>query len=203
MEIAREFLFGRLGEGGQVACAGQLRVIGQTGGVDKIGLRHAQSMGLAGHSPCKTIFIARELFADSDRDVVRRAGDDRLDGVFDADRLAGGNAKLGWRLRRRMFRNGNLRLQRDLAAVEFFKQQVERHDFGQRRRMTSGVLIHAVKRLARIFVDHDGRERGVSRRASPPTVGLPRVVMMVNMAPITRLRWRGARADRQGRQSYS
>ena len=92
--------------------------------------------------------------------VVGRLGDQPLDGVLDLEAVAGFDAELGRRLARRLLGNRHHGVERDLAGLQAFEQQVQRHDLGQRRRVARGVGIGGMQHTAVVGVDHDG---GVGR----------------------------------------
>jgi hypothetical protein len=54
------------------------------------------------HHLGEALLVAGDVLGDGRGDVVRRFRDDGLDGALDVDRLAGGEAELGRRLRRCM-----------------------------------------------------------------------------------------------------
>ena len=153
--IFRVAVLDRHREQGLVAGGGDLIVVRQAGGVLVNRAAHAERARLARHRPGEFLFAAGKRLGNHDGGVVRRFCDQRLDGIFDRQRLPGLEAELGRRLFGRVFGRGQFALERQPSGLEPLEQQIERHDFRQRRGMTDAVRIRVPKDVAGIGVDHD------------------------------------------------
>ena len=150
----------RAAEHCHIARRRHLARIGQAGRIAEDRPRHAQRARLGGHPGGEGVFRTADILADGDGDVIGGAGHHRQDRVTDADRLAGLEAELRWRLVRCMGRDRDGRGERGLAAVERLEQQVERHHLGERGRIALPVGIVGVKDVAGLGVDDDRRTLG-------------------------------------------
>ncbi len=147
-------------------------------------LAHAERARLAGHQLGEIVFVAGDGFRDHDGGVVGGARHQSLDGVFDADGLARAQAELGRRLLGGVLGYLHFGVELHLAGFEALEQQIERHDLGQRGRVTARVGIVGGKRRAGIGVDDD---RGECRAVALLLDMVARMVVMIGMVamPVT------------------
>src|SRR5690606_32792968 len=115
--ILREMLTKRHAEAGLVAGSGHLRAIGKAVGVAIGSACHAQRAGLVGHDLREARFRTAEKFSECSGDIVRRAGDQRLDGLLDRDRATSPHAELRRGLFRRIGGNRNLGIETDAPGL--------------------------------------------------------------------------------------
>jgi hypothetical protein len=101
------------------------------------------------------VFVSAEILGDRHGGIVRRLRDDCLDRIFDGDGLAGLQAELCGRLFGRVLGNLERCFELDPAGIEPLEQQVERHDLGQRGRMTQRVGVRRVQHVSGVAVDDD------------------------------------------------
>ena len=156
--IAREALLDGASEQREIIGGRHLIWIGEPRRVLIIGVAHPQRMGLARHHLRETMLVARDVLGDRAGDVIGGFGDDRLDRIVDADRLSRTQAKLGRRLRRRVLRNHQRRVQAQPPLLELFEQKKERHHLCNRGGMAQLVLGAGIQRAAAVGVDDDGRK---------------------------------------------
>src|SRR5690606_27269094 len=87
--------------------------------------RHAERAGALRHHAGERLLVAGNGFRNHDGDVVRRARDDGLDGILDADRLTGLEAELGGRLPSRVGGGGEFGVEFETAGLELREEQIE------------------------------------------------------------------------------
>ena len=155
--VAREALLDRASEDRLVAGRGDLLVVRQAGRVLVYSAAHAERSRLLRHQIGEVLLVAGNRFGDHDGCVVGRSCDDALDRVLDQNGATGLQSKLGRRLRGGVLGHFERTVEPELAGFELLEQQVERHDLGERSRMTPCVGIRRVQDGARICVDHDRR----------------------------------------------
>ena len=119
------------------------------------GMVHAERMRLGGHQPGEFRLVAAQRLGHDHRHVIGRFGDDGADRGFHLDALTRLQAELGRRLRGGVRGDRHFRRHLDLAGLQPLEQQIERHDLGQRGRMTRAVGIGRLHHGARIGVHHD------------------------------------------------
>ena len=144
------------GGGGEVALGGGCGGASPFGEGAVEGEVFADQGGEAGLGP-------GDMFGDDHGHVVGAADGRGAHCVVQADRLTGGQAQLGRRLRRRARRNGQVVVQIDLARLQRLERQVQGHDLGDGGRIASRVGETREQDFTRGGVDHDGRIPTIGR----------------------------------------
>src|SRR6185312_1418853 len=130
MEVLREAVAQRASDDRLIARGGHLRFVRQAGRVVIDRMQHAEAVRLRRHHMREIGLIASERLADHDRDIVGRLRNDCLDGVLDADAVAGLESHLGRRLGCGMRRHRQFGRELQLPGVQTLEQQIERHHLG-------------------------------------------------------------------------
>ena len=157
--IPGETLLNGPAEDREIACGGDLFVIGQAGGIGIMRSAHAQHVGLGSHHLGKMVLAAAQGFGDGDGNIVGRFGDDGLDGVFDGDGGTRPQTELRGCHRGCVGRNGDLVAEPHAALFQLFEKQVERHHLGDRGGMAQLVFCIGIEDPARIGIDNHGRKQ--------------------------------------------
>ena len=140
--IARKAVLDRAAEDRLVARGGDLLVIGQAGGVD---IDRAGSC--RGRAPCASSSWQKSSSSPPIASAITTAASlaERVTMPLMASstrmRLTGTQAEFGGRLLGGVLGHRHLGIERHLAALEPLEQQIERHDLGQRGRVTRRVGI--------------------------------------------------------------
>ncbi|MNX69285.1 hypothetical protein D3C86_1004990 [compost metagenome] len=129
----------RSAEDRQVARRGRLTRVGQAVGGGEASMVHAQFAGLGRHAGGELGLGAADVLGQDHGHVVGAADRRGLHGVVQADRLASGQAELGWRLRGGARRDRQIVGQLDLAGFKRLEDQVQGHDLGDGGRVAPGV----------------------------------------------------------------
>ncbi len=143
----------------------------QAVGVDEGGLGHAKRLGRAVHARREGAFRPFDRLADRGRGIVGRLDGGGADQVAKRDLLARPQPELRGRFGRRVLRDRDLAVERDLATLHRLEGDVERHHLGQGGRIEPGIGILGMQHLARPHVHHQvrigrgqRRERGQEER---------------------------------------
>ncbi|MBB3771127.1 hypothetical protein FHS55_001726 [Angulomicrobium tetraedrale] len=196
--IAREALLDGAAESGEVARRRHLLRIGQAIRILEGGARHAERAGAQRHLPREAGGIAGNVLGDDHGDVIGRARDQCLDGVFDGDGRARLDAELGRLLRCGIGRNAQLGAERHTPLLQLLEQHVERHDLGDGGRVAQGVGIVLVQDLAGIGVDDDVGISALPHAAGGDRAGHDRFVARLLL--LFRRGIRNARAEQRNCQ---
>ncbi len=162
--VARKTLLDSKAKQSLVACGRDLLVVRKAGGVAVDRLVHAERACLAGHLAGEFGLAAGQRFGHYDCCVVGRLCDKPFDRIFDRQRLAGLETKLGRRLHGGLGGNAHLGRKAHPPGFNLLEQQIERHDLGERCRMAQRIGARLMQRRTGLGVDHD---RGIAR-----TIGL-------------------------------
>ena len=125
----------------QIAGRGVLLFVWQARGVSKYCPVHAELLGFRGHLLRERLFTPLQSFRNDYRDIVGRAHDERADALFDGNAGTGPQPDFSRRLNGGFRRHTEFLVERDLACIESIKQQVQRHDLGQRSRIVPGIRL--------------------------------------------------------------
>ncbi len=140
---------------------GLLPLVGQTGRVAECRAFHADGAGRARHPLSEGGDRSGNVLGDDDGDVIGGFDGQCTDGRLHRNRPAGAKSELGRRLGGGFFGDFQAGLTAEAAALQFLKQDIERHHLGQRGRITRRVGAAGIKRLAAFGVDDDAGIFGV------------------------------------------
>ncbi len=158
-KFTREMATQRHAKDGHVAGGRMLGHVRQAGRIAEGRVAHTKAARPCGHHLGETFFRAAKIFTDCRSNVVCGFRNHRKGRIFRPNRLAGTKADLRGRTGGGIGRHGNARILVDAAGVDGFKQHIERHHLGQRRRIALCIGICREKRLAGVRINDD---RGIS-----------------------------------------